>query len=499
MDGMLASIAGGFASLLNPLAIVFMLVGVVLGMIFGALPGLSATTGMAMLLPIAYSMDVSTGLLMLGGIYAGALYGGSVSAILLGIPGTAAALPTTFDGYPMCRQGRSSEALLASLYGSSFGGTASALVLMLLTPPIAAVAIKFGPPEMFLLGLWGLFMVTGIIGEDVIKGLFMAALGLLVGMVGADPSYGFPRFTFSISSLYSGFSLVSVILGLLALPRVYEMIEEFGETREFFMPQKVKKYYFKLSEILDKAKLIIRSALIGIIVGIAPAAGPTIAAFMSYNAAKRDSRHPETFGKGNVEGVWAAETANNGATGGSLVFALSLGIPGSPAAAVLMSALIMKGVQPGPLLLVNSGDIINTFFAGFLVVNILVFFIGSGFIQISAKVLNTPIKLLAPSILIICLIGAYSESYSMFSIYCTLGFSIAAYILNKCKFPAGPFLLSIVLGSMMETNLWTTYDMLGGNIFKLFTRPMFDILLVLGVVSLILTAVNGRKKKHALG
>jgi putative tricarboxylic transport membrane protein len=495
MSEVIGSIAGGFSALLNPLSIIFMVVGVVLGMIFGALPGLSATTGMAMLLPIAYSMDVTNGLLMLGGIYAGALYGGSISAILLGIPGTAAALPTTFDGYPLCRQGRSHEALLASLYGSSFGGTASALVLMLLTPPIAAIAIKFGPPEMFLLGVWGLLMVTGIIGEDIVKGLFMVVLGLLVGMVGADPSYGFPRFTFGSSYLYSGFSLVSIILGLLAIPRVFEMIEEFNEQKEFFMPLKEKKFYLKASEVLSKLKLIVQSAIIGIVVGIAPAAGPTIAAFMSYNLAKQQSSSPETFGKGNIEGVWASETANNGATGGSLVFALSLGIPGSPAAAVLMSALIMKGVQPGPLLLVNSGDVINTFFAGFLVVNILVFFIGAGFIQISSKVLNTPIKLLAPAILVICLIGAYSETYSMFSIYCAIGFSLIAYLLGKCKFPMGPFLLSVVLGGMMERNLWTTYDMVGGDFSKVFSRPMFLLLLALSILSLAATVYAEHKRK----
>ena len=485
MEEMFTLILNGFASLLSVEAIVAMLVGTFLGIIFGALPGLSATTGMALLLPIAYNMDVTIGLLMLGGIYAGALYGGSISAILLGIPGTAAALPTTFDGYPLSRAGYSKIALLAGLYGSSIGGFLSALCLMFLTPPIASIALKFGPPEMFLLGVWGITMVTGVIGADIVKGLFMGILGLLVGTVGADPTNGFARFTFGNTYLYSGFSLVPVILGLLALPRVYEMIEDFGRPGAYFIPEKENRYYLKFKEVITKWKLILRSAIVGIIVGIAPAAGPTIAAFMSYNLAKKNSDSPETFGKGNVEGVWASETSNNGATGGSLVLALSLGIPGSPAAAVLMSALIMKGIQPGPLLMQDNADIVNTFFAGFVVVNVLVFIMGHFFVQTGATVLKTPIKLLAPAIILISAIGAYSETSTMFSIYTALGFSFIAYILGKCKFPMGPFLLSLVLVNMMEQNLWTTYTMTLGDMSKVFSRPMFLTLLALAVFSLV--------------
>lgn len=485
MDGLLTLMVGGFSSLLSLEALLAMLSGVFLGTIFGALPGLSATTGMALLLPIAYNLDISTGLLMLGGIYAGALYGGSIAAILLGIPGTAAALPTTFDGYPMSRQGKSNEALLAGLYGSAFGGTLSALVLMFLTPLIAAIAIKFGAPEMFLLGVWGITMVTGVIGEDIVKGLFMAVLGLIVGMVGADPANGYARFAFGNMYLYSGFSLVPMILGLLALPRVFEMIEGFGKPGVHFMQAKERKFFLKPREVFSKWWLILRSAIVGVVVGIAPAAGPTIASFMSYNMAKKSSDTPETFGKGNVEGVWASETANNGATGGSLVFALSLGVPGAPAAAILMSALIMRGVQPGPMLLTNNSDIVYTFFAGFVVVNLLVFFIGHLFVQVGSSILKTPIKLLAPAIVIICLIGAYSESNSMFGVYCAVGFSIVAYILDKMKFPMGPFLLSIVLVDMMEQNLWTAYAMTSGNLLLVLKRPMFLILLAVALVSLL--------------
>lgn len=499
---MLDLIVSGFQTLFTFEAFITMILGVTMGTVFGALPGLSATTGMAMLLPIVYKLDVSTGLLMLGGIYAGALYGGSISAILLGIPGTAAALPTTFDGYPLSRQGRANEALLAGLYGSAIGGTLSAIVLMMLTPPIAAIAIKFGPPEMFLLGVWGISMVTSVIGGDVVKGLFMAVLGLLLGLVGADPNFGYARFTFGNPYLYSGFALVPLILGLLALPRVFEMAEGFDEPGIHFQKQKERKFYLSLKDLTGKWWLIIRSAIVGILVGIAPAAGPTIASFMSYNMAKKASKEPEKFGKGSIEGVWAAETANNGATGGSLVFALSLGIPGAPAAAILMSALIMRGVQPGPLLLINNSDIVYTFFAGFVVVNILVLFIGHLFVQVGGSVLKTPVKLLAPSIIMICTIGAFSDSSSMFNVYVAVAFSIAAYFLDKLKFPMAPFLLAYILVPVMESNIWTTYSMTMGNLLVVFERPMFWLLLILAgasfFVPIIGTKVNEFRTKRKI-
>lgn len=496
MEQLFSLLAQGFSSLFTFEAFIAMVVGVTLGTIFGAFPGLSATTGMAMLLPICYGMEVSIGLLMLGGIYAGALYGGSISAILLGIPGTAAALPTTFDGYPLSREGHSHEALLAGLYGSSAGGVLSAIVLMFLIPPIAAIAIRFGPPEMFMLGLWGISMVTSVIGGDIVKGLFMAVLGLIVGMVGADPSNGFARFTFGNMYLYGGFSLVPLILGTLALPRVYEIAESFGKAGAYFKPSKENKYFLKPREVLSKWFLILRSAIVGIVVGIAPAAGPTIASFMSYNMAKKASKSPETFGKGNIEGVWASETANNGATGGSLVFALSLGIPGSPAAAVLMSALIMRGVQPGPLLLINNSNIVYTFFAGFLVVNMLVFVIGHLFVKTGASILRTPIKLLAPAVLIICVIGAFSDSNSMFGVFCAFGLSIVGYFLEKLKFPMGPFLLSLVLVNVMEQNLWATYAMTFGDLTKVFHRPMFLILLAIAILSFVAPVIIPLLKKN---
>lgn len=484
MNEIFSLLGAGFLSALQPACIVAMVVGVILGTIFGALPGLSATTGMALLLPIAYQLDLNIGLLLLVGIYAGALYGGSISAVLLGIPGTAAALPTTFDGFPLSKAGRSSEALLNGLYGSAFGGVFSALVLMFLTPAVAAIAIKFGPPELFALSLWGLAVVSSVVGEDPIKGIFAACFGLLVSTVGSDPVSGAPRFTFGSYHLIGGFALVPLILGMLAMPRVFNMIESFHQSDEpFFKPNGERKFFLSARYMLKNWFLLIRSAFIGAFVGIAPAAGPTIAAFMAYNSARSASDEPQSFGQGNPQGVLAAETANNAAVGGSLVLTLSLGIPGSAAAAVLMSALIMRGVQPGPMLLQNNSSVVYTFFAGFLMVNILVFLIGHVFVQMGHYILKTPAKLLAPIVMVICVIGAYSESNNMFNVYVMLVASLIAYVFEKAKIPPAPFLLALILGSMAESNLWASYIITYKNLWLVFTRPMFIFIFLFAILT----------------
>lgn len=498
MNEVLSLIIDGFSNVFQLQNIIAMVFGVTIGTVFGALPGLSATTGMALLLPIAYNLDVNTGLLMLAGIYAGALYGGSISAILLGIPGTAAALPTTFDGFPMSKSGKASNALLYGLYGSAFGGVASALVLMFLTPPISAMALKFGPPELFALSLWGMAVVSSVVGDNWVKGVFASVLGLIVSTVGADPVNGATRFTFGNYYLISGFALVPLILGTLAVPRVFDMIENFDKEEKYFKASFVKKFFLKPKEILVHTFLMIRSSIIGSIVGIAPAAGPTIAAFMSYNTAKQASKSPETFGKGNPEGVLASETANNAATGGSLVLALSLGIPGSAAAAVLMSALIMRGFQPGPMLLQNNSNLVYTFFVGFLIVNILVFFVGHLFVQAGPYVLRTPEKILAPIIMVICVVGAYSESQTMFAVYVTLISSFIAYVLTKMDFPVSPFLLALILGNMMEANLWTSYTITYGNLWLIFKRPVFLIILAMAIVTFCTPAIKSGLKKRKI-
>lgn len=476
----------------------FMLLGTLLGIVMGALPGLSATTGMALLLPLTFGMNVSGGLLMLAGIYCGALYGGSVSAVLIGIPGTAAALPTTFEGFPMARSGRASEALLYALYASVFGGLVSSLVLLFLTPVVAQWALKFGPPEIFSLCVCGISIVAFLVGKDPVKGLIMATLGFVVSTVGADPSEGVARMTFDNYRFIGGIEFVPVILGTLALPRIFEMVERYrGASHDYFETAEARRYFLRPIELLRRWFLFLKSAVIGVMIGIAPAAGPTIAALVSYNEARRVSKHPETFGSGNPEGVIASEAANNGATGGSLIPTFALGIPGCPAAAMLMAALIMKGVQPGPALLQNNAEIIYTFFIGFILVNVLILLVGHVFVQIGHSIIRAPIEVLAPVLFIVSLIGAFSTDNDMFNVYVMLVFGMVAYILGKFRYPMAPFILAFILGPIMEANFWSSYLLSYGDYFIFFKRPVSLVLLGIGVFTMAWPKIVGRFKRRA--
>jgi putative tricarboxylic transport membrane protein len=477
-----------------------MIAGTSMGIVIGALPGMSATTGMALLLPVTFSISVECGLLMLAGVYCGAVYGGSISAILVGIPGTAASIPTAFDGFPMAKDGRAREALLYALYGSAIGGTLSALVLMFLTPVIARFAMKFGPPEMFAVGIWGMFMVSSVVGKDVVKGLIMAMIGLIVSTVGADPVNGVPRMTFDNVNFIGGIEFVSLVLGTLALPRVLEMVETLRTEKVFYKALVSRKWYLMPNEIFRHWASIVRSAVIGLIVGIAPAAGPTIASVIGYNESKRSSKYPEKFGTGIPDGVVASETANNASTGGDMVLTLALGVPGSAACAVFIGALIMKGLQPGPQLMRNNPVPVFTFFAGFLLVNILFFIIGHLFIQLGGQVVRTPLQILAPCILVFCVLGAYASSNSLLNVNIMLISGLAAYVMGKMRFPMPPFILGLILGPLIEANFWASLLISYNDYFVFFKRPLAAGFMILAIMTLIAPTVYGwvkAKKRRA--
>ena len=484
-------IAVGFSHAFTLSNVIAMIAGTSIGIVIGALPGMSATTGMALLLPVTFNISVECGLLMLAGVYCGAVYGGSISAILVGIPGTAASIPTAFDGFPMAKDGRAREALLYALYASAVGGVVSALVLMFLTPVIGRFALRFGPPEMFAVGIWGMFMVSSVVGKDVIKGLIMATIGLIVSTVGADPVNGVPRMTFDNVNFIGGIEFVSLVLGTLALPRVLEMVETLRTEKVFYKALVSRKWYLKPSELFNHWKNMLMSTIIGLIVGIAPAAGPTMAAIISYNEAKRSSRYPEKFGTGIADGVVASETANNASTGGDMVLTLALGVPGSAACAVFIGALIMKGLQPGPQLLRNNPIPVYTFFAGFLLVNILFFIIGHLFIQAGGQVVRTPLQILAPCILVFCVLGAYASSNSMVNVNILVVSGLAAYFLGKMRFPMPPFILGLILGPLIEANFWASLLISYNDYFVFFKRPLAAGFMILAIVTLIAPTVHG--------
>lgn len=505
MESFFALASFGFEQCLLPLNIVCMVIGTALGIIIGALPGLSATTGMVILLPLTYGFPVEAGMLTLGGVFCGALYGSSIPAILLGIPGTAASLTTTFDGYPLCQKGQAPYALLLALYGSAVGGMASSIVLLTLTPLIAHWALKFGPPEIFAIALWGMAVVSSIIDENPLKGIFMAAVGLLISTIGADPFEGYNRFTFDSYHLLGGLHFVPIILGTLAIPKVFDMVmSTMGkEKRPIVEAAKAKrKYYLTPREVFPYTVTMIKSSVIGVIIGVAPAAGPTIAALISYNEAKRSAGPSDEFGKGNPKGVVASETANNGATGGDLVLTLALGIPGGPAAAVLLGALIMKGIQPGPMLMQTNAGTVYTFLVGFLLVNIIVFFLGHIFVQLGYSILKIPTHYLAPLILATCFLGAYVVENDMFNVYTMLGIGIIAFFMSKLDFPMPPLILGLILGPLMESNYGISLRISFGDYMIFFTRPMAAFFLLVAIATFLwplwpLYQERQKKKKEA--
>lgn len=499
MDSLFSLIWLGLGQCFLPFNFMCMVAGTALGIVIGALPGLSATTGMVLLLPITYGFSVEAGMLILAGVFCGALYGGSISAILLGIPGTAAALPTTFDGYPMTRKGKASEALLLGLYGSAAGGVASALALLTLTPIIARWAMKFGAPEIFALSLWGMAVVSSIVDKDPLKGVFMAAVGLLVSTVGADPFEGYNRFTFDSYYLLGGLHFVPVVLGTLAVPKVFEMVQDVAKTGGETTVHEVKserKYFLSPREFFSYITTVLKSAFIGVMVGIAPAAGPTIAALISYNEAKRASDKPEEFGTGCPTGVIASETANNGATGGSMVLALSIGIPGCPAAAILLGALIMKGIQPGPMLMQDNPATVFTFLVGFVLVNFIVFVLGHFFVQIGYSIIKIPNYILAPLILAICFLGAFAVENNMFNVYVMAVIGIAAYFLSKLGFPMPPLILALILGPLMETNYGISLRISFNDYLIFFKRPLAAVFLLVAIATFLWPMYKSAQKKR---
>lgn len=489
-------ILAGFENSLTLSNLAFMMAGTCLGIVIGTLPGLSATTGMAILLPLTFGMSVDAGLVVLAGIYCGALYGGSISAVLIGIPGTAAALPTTFEGFPMARDGRASEALLYALYASVFGGLVSSLALLFLTPFIAGWALAFGPPEIFALCVCGVSIVVFLVGRDPVKGLVMVVLGFVVSSVGADPAEGVPRMTFGNYRFIGGVEFVPVILGTLALPRIFEMAERFrGDARDYFRRASARRWFLDPLDIARRWVLLVKSSLLGVVIGIAPAAGPTIAALVSYNEARRVSADRATFGTGNPEGVVASEAANNGATGGSLIPTFALGIPGCPAAAMLMAALIMKGVQPGPDLLRTNADVLYTFFAGFILVNLFILLVGHVFVQVGHAIVRTPIEALAPVLVVVAVIGAFSTENDMYGVWVMLVFGVAAYGLGKLDYPMAPFILAFILGPIIEANFWSSYLLAYESYLVFFQRPLSLALLVVAALTMLGPLLIGRRRR----
>ena len=440
----------GFSNVFSVETFLILIAGVLGGIIIGALPGLTSTMGVALLLPITYGMEATVGIVMLLGIYCGSVYGGSISAILLSTPGTPASAATVLDGHPMALRGEGGRALTISTIASTFGGVISGLMLIFISPIIAQFALKFGATEFFALAVFGLSIIVGISNKSIAKGLSAGFLGLLLATVGIDDITGSVRFTFGVSDLNTGFQLIPAMIGLFAISQVFLRLEE--KVKSEIITQK------KFSLIPSKSDLKVIfstsawSSILGAFIGAIPGTGGDIAAWTSYNVAKRTSKHPEEFGTGCAKGIAAPESANNGTTGGTLIPLLTLGIPGDGTVAIMLSALMINGLNPGLSLFTTDGDIMYAIMLGLILVNLFMFLQGKFLTTLFAKVVSIPQEILTPIIVIFCFAGAYSVNENYFDVAVALVFGILAWILRKLDLPPVPILLGLVLGRMTETN-----------------------------------------------
>ncbi|MFS4436611.1 tripartite tricarboxylate transporter permease [Paracoccaceae bacterium GXU_MW_L88] len=464
-------------SLSNFLAVA---IGVIAGITVGAMPGLSATMAISVLVPFTFGLEPLVALGLMAGIYNGAMYGGAVPAVLLRIPGTPAAVATSFDGYPMAQKGEGGFALQVAVVSSAFGGIASAFALMLLAPPLSKVTLLFGPAEVFWVAVFGLCSIIFLLGGSVVKGLISACFGVFVSVVGSDPIYGTDRYTFGQLELLDGINIVILLVGLYALPPVIDLLGTPLKTDDANENLGTDPIWRSLPRMFRFWKTWLRSSIIGIWIGILPGAGGSMAAFMSYNEARRASKTPETWGKGEPEGVAAAETANNADTASALIPALTLGIPGTAVAAVMLGGLLIHGLQPGPMLFRDNPDIVFGFMWQFLFGAILLIFLGGSLATNSfAKLLKLPRPLLGSVIIVLMLIGVYSIHGRMFDVYMMLGFGAVGYVMDKLDFPLPPVVLGLILGAFAEENLRLALRIGRGDWTTLFANTTSQVLIAL--------------------
>ncbi|GGB54519.1 hypothetical protein GCM10011409_35160 [Lentibacillus populi] len=476
------------SSLIEPINILLLCVGVLAGIIVGALPGLTATMALALLLPFTFAMEADSSLITMGGLYIGGIYGGCISAILINTPGTPSAIATTFDGYPLAKKGKASHALITASISSGIGGVIGGLTLLFLTPVLAGWALNFGPPEYFWVALLGLAMIATLSAGSMLKGLIGGCIGLLLGTIGISPVGGESRFTFGFPELQSGLELIGILIAFFCIPEVISMIGNKAKSQKSLNKEKgiVKNLFFY---IIKKPIFIIRSSFIGIITGIIPGAGGNVAALLSYDAAVRFSKDKKSFGKGKIEGVMAAETSNNAEVGGSLVPLLSLGIPGAPPAAIILGALMMQGITPGPNLMAEQPSLVYTFLVSFVIANVVMMIFGLMGSRYIGKVLSLPVYYLAPSIMFLTIIGAYAIRNNLLDVAMLIGFGLLAYVLKNAGFDPAPIVLGLILGPIAERGLAQSILMgeASGGIFTLFfTRPISVVLIILCFLSILL-------------
>ncbi len=476
--------------------IAFMFIGVAAGIIIGAIPGLNTVFAITIILPLTFSMDPASGTLLLLGAYCGSVYGGSITAILLNTPGTAGNAATVADGHALAKQGKAGDALKISLIVSVIGGLVSAIVLLLFAPVVAEISLQFGPPEIFSLCVFGLMAVIGVSDGQVAKGILMALVGLLISTVGIDATEGVPRFIFGQTQLLGGLNSTIIMLGLYAISEMMVQskicISKVNEWKDMIQYNKAT---IKIIEILKYWKIMLKSTIIGIVIGIIPGTGGGIASWLAYNESKRASKTPEEFGKGSIEGVVAAECANNSVTGATLIPLLALGIPGDVGVAVLLGALTMQNIIPGPDLFTSGNSWVYVIMGGMIAINLIMWFQGQVFVNVLTKIVKIPKHILVPAVVVMCVLGGYATSTRHFDVLILIIFGLVGYFLKTNSFPMAPLVIGMILGKLMESNLRRSLILSDGTPAIFFNRPISAVILVLALLSLLYPIIAKLIKK----
>lgn len=490
----------GFASVMNVQTILLIIGGVILGIVFGAVPGLNTAMAVALCLPITYTLDAVNGIAMIMGLFIGGVSGGLISAILLNIPGTAASIATTFDGYPMVRAGQAGKALGVGIVYSFIGGFISMLALIFISPILSDFAIKFSPIEYFSVALFSLTLMATLSGKSMVKGLISGFMGFSIAIVGTSPIDLTERFTFGKIELLSGFNMIAVLTGAFAISEIMKSAKESMLTSgkaeqpaEFH----IKGFGFSIKEFLSQIGNCIKAAVVGIFIGILPGIGAGTANIVAYTAVKNTSKYPEKFGTGIIDGVVASETANNASVGGALIPLLTLGIPGDVASALLIGGLMIHGISPGPMLFVTNGKLIYTIFAALMLANIAMIFLEFFGMRFFVKVLSIKKYALLPIIAILCCVGAFGAGNRVFDCICLIFFGLYGYVMSRLKYPLAPMIIGFILGPMAETNLRRGIMSVDGNIAMFFQRPIAVFFFIATAASVILTIYQRSKGKVA--
>jgi len=478
----------GFSIGFQPANLVACFIGVLMGTLVGVLPGIGPIGAMSILLPTTFRMSPVSAIIMLAGIYYGAMYGGSTTSILVNIPGEAASVVTCLDGYQMARQGRAGPALGIAAFGSFIAGTLGVVGLMLFAAPLAEFALRFGPPEYFGVILLGLTLVTYLSQGSIIKCLIMGVFGLILSCVGLDRISASPRMTFNIIQLLDGIDMVPLVMGLFGVAEVLTNIEE--SIPQEILKTKIKNLFPGLSDWIEAKGAIIRGSILGFFMGILPGGGGVISSFLSYSLEKRVSKNPEKFGKGAIEGVAGPESANNSATSGAFVPFFTLGIPPNVAMALLLGALVIHGIRPGALLLQDHPDIFWGVVCSMYIGNVMLLILNLPLIPMWVQVLKVPYRILFPLILLFCLIGAFSLRNSTFDVIIMIIFGIVGYLFKKFDYEGAPLTLAFVLGPLLELNLKQSLLLSKGSFFIFFTRPISAVLIIVAIILFITSFVS---------